>query len=138
MNDVGKIAERLEKMQRLSEWDADKIVKDSQTVAEALTKVTEEKLKTQIRKFLDLVRKIQIKVVHKPSEEFDKGSVVLLKPKIVYAVSKEKNLEPLMKVLLPAIDAVHTKEDFEKLIAFVEGVIAYHAYESKKKSKKEV
>lgn len=81
---------------------------------------------TQIRRFLDGVRKIDIK--SRGGEEFDREGVILLKPKLAYA-AKEKKLKPLMEVLEPAITAgSHSYSDFKKLLAFIEGIVAYHRF----------
>ncbi len=76
---------------------------------------------TQIRKFLDAVRKIQIK--------FDKDSVIMLKPKLAYTIGRHKNLKPLMQILDPAIDAgAKDEESFKKLVYLIETVVAYHRF----------
>jgi len=82
---------------------------------------------TQIRRFLDSVRKIDS--LSDKGRKFDPDSVILLKPKLAYAVGRNAGIRPLMEVLEPAITA-GSKEypDFKKLIALIEGIIAYHKY----------
>ena len=76
---------------------------------------------TQIRKFLDAVRRIQAK--------FDSDQVILLRPKLAYLVGREKKLKPLMAVLDPAImSAYKDRDSFQKLVYFIESIVAYHRF----------
>jgi len=76
---------------------------------------------TQIRKFLDAVRKIQV--------NFDKDNVIMLKPKLAYTVGRHKNLKPLMEILDPAIDAgAKDQESFKRLVQLIETIVAYHRF----------
>jgi CRISPR type III-A-associated protein Csm2 len=119
MNDVRKIAESLKKMRQLSEWSADEIVKNAESVANKLTQ-SRQQLDTQIRKFLDAMRQIERK--------FSKEKVVLLKPKLAYAVSRNPDLLPLFEVLEPAIDRVSNENEFKKLVSFMEAIVAYYKF----------
>lgn len=111
--------------------------------AERLVKLAEEMGKylvsvglktTQIRRFLDGVRRIDI--ASERGKSFDKDKVVLLKPKLAYAAGRQPTqLRPLMEVLDPAITAGGKDyESFKKLLAFVEGIVAYHRYHGGKDS----
>ena len=58
-----------------------------------------------------------------------KGSIILLRPKLAYAAGREEKIKPLMNVLDPAIKSgAESKENFEKLLRLIEGIIAYHRY----------
>ncbi len=130
MSGVESIVGRIKNMDSLAEWMAEDLVRDSKTVAQNLTKMSESDLNTQVRKFLDAVRKIEIvvKKTKEKEERFDREQVILLKPRIAYAVSRKKDLLPFFQVLDTAIDKVKDSKDFEKLVAFVESVIAYHRF----------
>lgn len=83
---------------------------------------------TQVRRFLDGVRKID--ALSDKGKKFNKDSVILLKPKLAYAAGRDKErIGPLMDVLEPAITAgAKTYEDFKRLVALIEGIMAYHKY----------
>lgn len=100
----------------------------------------------QIRKFLDAIIRIKVKISQekeKPNEQkpnkdsiekeiFKKieSDIVLLKPKLAYAAarnSRAKNAaDDLNDVMSKSIDKVHSLEDFERLVQFIESIIAYH------------
>ncbi len=117
---------QVKRMNNLKEWPEKDIVEASSAVAQSLISVSESDLNTQVRKVLDAVRRIELEF--KKSGKFPKGSVILLKPKMAYAVSRKSRLSVLMEILEPAIDKVKDEKDFQKLAAFVESVIAYHKY----------
>ena len=75
---------------------------------------------TQIRKFLDAVRKIQV--------NFNKDSIIMLKPKLAYTAGRHRNLKSFMQVLDPAIEATKDAESFKKLVQLIEAVVAYHRF----------
>ncbi|MCK9263941.1 MAG: type III-A CRISPR-associated protein Csm2 [Deltaproteobacteria bacterium] len=82
----------------------------------------------QIRRFLDAVRRIEASL-KKGNFEQIKGSVILLRPKLAYAAGREEKIKPLMNVLDPAIKSgAESRENFEKLLRLIEGIIAYHSY----------
>lgn len=85
-------------------------------------------LKTsQIRKFLDGVRKIDSHFDR--GKSFNRESVILLKPKLAYAAGRQASVKTLMEILDPAIDAgSDSYESFKKLVALIEGIVAYHKY----------
>ena len=58
--------------------------------------------------------------------------MVLLQPKLAYAAARQKAAKPLSDVMSIAIDKVHSKEDFERLVQFLESIIAYHKAEGGK------
>jgi len=110
----------------LSKLSADKLVSIADKVGKHLKDIG---LKTtQIRKFLDGVRKIdnQFKT---DKNKFQGELVILLKPKLAYAAGREEKVKRLMKVLDPAIDrGAKSYESFKKLLALIEGIVAYHRY----------
>jgi CRISPR-associated protein Csm2 len=125
---VSAIRKKLEpyKSTGLKNLSADELV----NIADEMGKYLESlDLKTtQVRRFLDGVRKID--AVSDKGKKFSKDLVILLKPKLAYAAGRDKEkLGPLMQVLEPAITAgSKTYEDFKRLIALIEGIMAYHKY----------
>jgi CRISPR-associated protein Csm2 len=83
---------------------------------------------TQIRRFLDGIRRIDVQ--SNKGKNFNSDMVILLKPKLAYAAGRdEKRVRPLMQILEPAITAgAKSYEDFKRLIALVEGIVAYHRF----------
>jgi CRISPR-associated protein Csm2 len=58
-----------------------------------------------------------------------------MKPKLAYAVGRNQDIKPLMDVLEPAITAgTKSYDDFKKLVALIEGIVAYHRYHDGKDS----
>jgi CRISPR-associated protein Csm2 len=87
----------------------------------------QNQLKTnQIRKFLDAVNRIKADLSE--DDDFSKveTEVVLLKPKLAYAAARQSSAQALSKVMSAAIDKVHSIQDFQRLVQFLESTIAYH------------
>lgn len=86
----------------------------------------------QVRKFLDAVNRLKADLAE--TGEFAKveTEVVMLKPKLAYAAARQRAAKPLNEVMSAAIDKVHSKEDFERLVQLVESIIAYHKAEGGK------
>ena len=80
----------------------------------------------QIRKFLDAINQIKIKLAVSNFSEEIENDVILLKPKLAYATAKQESVTKLNAVLSIAIDRVHNKDDFERLVQMIESIIAYH------------
>lgn len=122
---INEMKEKIMRYQKLKDMSAEEIV----TIAEKMGKyLKEEDLKTtQIRRFLDGVRRIDMQF--DKGKAFNKDSVILLKPKLAYAAGRQKSVKPLMDILEPAISAgAESYESFKKLVALIEGIIAYHKY----------
>ena len=86
-----------------------------------------EKLQTnQVRKFLDAINQIKNSLTEDNDFSKIETSVVLLKPKLVYAAGRQPAAKPLSDVLSAAIDKVHSTEDFKRLVQLIESIIAYH------------
>ena len=86
-------------------------------------------LKTsQIRKFLDAVNEIKSEGTQGKEADFFRSRCMLLKPKLAYAAGRQEEVKPLMAVLVPCIDRIHSKGDFTRFYQFVESIIAYHRY----------
>ncbi|KMW69879.1 hypothetical protein WN50_39770 [Limnoraphis robusta CS-951] len=132
-----------EKQRTLKSYPIRNLVKDMEAFGQFLK---EGGLKTnQIRKFLDAVNNIKIKLnlEIKDKGEKDKGEdaailisdcpkidaeLVLLKQKIAYASARQNAVKPLKEVMDAAIDKVQDSEDFERFFQMVESIIAYHKY----------
>jgi len=103
----------------------------------------EAKLTThQIRNIFSAVNRIR--VLWKKTEDFEKISreLILLKPKLAYQVGRmdkeneRKALKSLKDELDKAIDAVRKSQNKEQALAnffaFVESIVAYHRFYSRK------
>jgi CRISPR-associated protein Csm2 len=90
----------------------------------------QQKLETnQVRKFLDAVNRLKADLTEKGEFSAIETEVVLLKPKLAYAAARQRAAKPLGDVISAAIDKVHSKEDFERLVQLIESIIAYHKSE---------
>jgi CRISPR-associated protein Csm2 len=91
-------------------------------------------LKTnQIRKFLDAVNRLKVKLSQDEEAKFTtiEDEVVLLKPKLAYAAARQQSrynspVQPLADVIAVAIDHVDDTPDFDRLVQLIESIIAYH------------
>lgn len=92
-------------------------------------------LKTnQIRKFLDAVNRLKVKLAQDQEEKFStiETELILLKPKLAYATARKEDdrkinpVKPLNDVLSEAIDKVKDTPDFYRLVQLIESLIAYH------------
>jgi CRISPR-associated protein Csm2 len=102
----------------------------------------------QVRKFLDAINQIKARLpqieeevnrlnltdAEKTKLKFTKieVDVVLLKPKLAYAAARQDAVKSLNQVMSKAIDKVHSEEDFDRLVQFMEAIIAYHKAEGGK------
>jgi len=86
-------------------------------------------LKTsQIRKFLDAVKRIQTELRNR-RELPVRQRIVRLKPALVYATARQKrHLQDFSIVVNRAIDMVEDDKDFNYFVEFVEGIVAYHKF----------
>lgn len=138
------IVDRITKFTNFSEYGIRDLVQDAEKLGEDLK---QNRLETnQVRKFLDAVKRIKANLVDEVSEEQNLPKakpvdqvkknqklseanlidIILLKPKLAYAAARQRSAEPLQAVLNVSIDRVHTETDFERLVQFVESIIAYH------------
>ncbi len=93
----------------------------------------QQRLETnQVRKFLDAVNRLKAKLAETGEFSDIETEVVLLKPKLAYAVARQKAAKPLGDVISAAIDKVHNTEDFWRLVQLIESIIAYHKAEGGK------
>ncbi|MBC6431350.1 type III-A CRISPR-associated protein Csm2 [Nostoc sp. HG1] len=93
----------------------------------------QQRLETnQVRKFLDAINRLKADLTEKGEFSAIETEVVLLKPKLAYAAARQKAAKPLGDVMSAAIDKVNSTEDFERLVQFIELIIAYHKAEGGK------
>ncbi|ERT07680.1 hypothetical protein M595_2347 [Lyngbya aestuarii BL J] len=85
----------------------------------------------QIRKFLDAINQLKAKLIGNDFSAIE-TEVVLLKPKLAYAAARQDAVKALNGVMAEAIDKVHSKDDFERLVQLMESIIAYHKAEGGK------
>jgi len=144
------IEDYIKSLKFLKDYSIRDLVKHAQEFGPYLK---EQRLETnQVRKFLDAINRLKVKITQNADqsdqnteeknkkvlskEESNKKvfskiepEVVLLKPKLAYAAARQPAAKPLSKVISVAIDKVHSIEDFERLVQFIESTIAYHKAE---------
>ncbi len=115
------VAPRLpENLRELKNWPAEDMIQTAETLGRNL----ERNLDTQLRKVFDSFKKLEMDL----NLQFSRDEVLMLKPRLAYAVSRTAALRNLYRVLDQAIDRVYSLEDFKKLVQFVEAVLAYYKY----------
>jgi len=122
---IAEMKEKIKKYQKLKDIPAEELISIADKTGKHLK---DNDLKTtQIRRFLDGVRKIDVQFDR--GKAFNKDNVILLKPKLAYAAGRQQSVKPLMEILDPAISAgAESYESFKKLIALIEGIVAYHKF----------
>ncbi|OCR00226.1 type III-A CRISPR-associated protein Csm2 [Oscillatoriales cyanobacterium USR001] len=105
------------------------LVQHAQTFGPELKR---QRLETnQVRKFLDAINQLKAKLVGNDFSVIE-TEVVLLKPKLAYAAARQDAVKALNRVMSEAIDKVHSKADFDRLVQLMESIIAYHKAEGGK------
>lgn len=98
----------------------DEMVTDPKT---GKTRKTKGKLTTnQLRKFFGEVKRQQM-------QGYNETQFVLLKPKLAYAVGRDKGatkIKDFYEVMTNAIDMVHDEKTFKNFIMVFEAIVAYH------------
>lgn len=103
------------------------LVKDAEQFGPYLK---QQRLETnQIRKFLDAINQLKTTLAQNNDFSSIETGVVLLKPKLAYAAARQSSVKPLSEVMSKAIDKVKDTQDFERLVNFIESIIAYHKAE---------
>lgn len=101
--------------------DVDTLVCFAEVIGRELSDVS----KSQIRSLFDSIKRLEMEGVS------DSSKLVLLKPKIEYAVSRTGGLERFGKILSEAIDVVSEQEEFEeafeRFMNFFEAVLCYYS-----------
>jgi CRISPR-associated protein Csm2 len=123
------IVDRIEKFKTFSEYGIRDLVKDAEKLGAELK--TSGLDTNQIRKFLDAINQIKANLINETTASQDlfkkiEIDIVLLKPKLAYGAARQSAAKPFQEVLDVAIDKVHNILDFERLVQFIESIIAYH------------
>ncbi|NQE36641.1 type III-A CRISPR-associated protein Csm2 [Microcoleus asticus] len=116
---------------QLRNYEIRQLVKEAELLG---TYLKEQGLKTnQIRKFLDAVKRLKVKIAQDKEESFSviEDELFLLKPKLAYAAIRQQDrgsnpVKPLSDVISEAIDKVKDSPDFYRLVQLIESIIAYH------------
>ncbi|MDF5722100.1 MAG: type III-A CRISPR-associated protein Csm2 [Rhizonema sp. PD37] len=130
-NQIRKFLDAVNQIKAKIAQDEDKEIAQIQRTADA----EKEKIKLSLGTEQEINDKLEILQqnadVEKEKLIFSKieTDVVLLKPKLAYAAARQKAAKPLGDVMSAAIDKVYSKEDFERLVQFIESIIAYHKAE---------
>lgn len=88
------------------------------------TRTIEAMSTSQIRRFFGAVKRIQA--------DFDnlKGEIILLEPKLAYAVGRDENKSKIKKFyqeISPLLKAINEDEKkFKNFVSIVEAIVAYH------------
>ncbi len=118
------LTEGIKQLTLIKDW-GDYLAEDIKETQNGREKTKTGKLSTsQIRKFFGAIKRIQV------SFEKDKSEILLLEPKLAYAVGRDNNktkIKDLYNLLSPLIREI--KEDktrFNNFVNVVEAIVAYH------------
>ena len=130
LNIVDKIVNTIDSLKSLQTYPIRELVKHAEEFGPYLK---QQRLETnQVRKFLDAVNRLKADLTETGDFAKIETEVVLLKPKLAYAAARQRAAKPLGEVISAAIDKVHSKEDFQRLVQLIESIIAYHKAEGGK------
>lgn len=123
-----QIINEIQNLEHFHDYEVRQLVNQAEQFGRHLK---EQRLETnQIRKFLDAINRLKAKLAQNADQENLFSSVepeiVLLQPKLAYVAARQKAAKPLSDVISVAIKKVHTLEDFNRLVQFIEAIIAYH------------
>ncbi len=81
---------------------------------------------SQLRSFFSEIRRIELKEFEKSKSNF-----IMLKPKLVYAIARNKSKAPkqyelFKEVVESLLKKVDSEEKFKNFVLFMEAVVAYH------------
>jgi len=109
----------------LKDYIAEKLVKHAEELGKLLAAGREKEIsKRQIRLIFSAIKKMELR-------GFDRGRLLLLKPKLAYLYGKNRKLKQFKEIITICIDKVKDEDDFKKLVDFVEAILAYHkAYDN--------
>ena len=131
--EVESILEEIEDLKMLKDLGEKKFA-DEKGYADTIASRLRGMKTTQLRKFFDSIRKIKEELKDGRWEDVE-AEFYLLKPKIAHA--RGRNLIPeefneLMKVCMKKVDvgedSDEKKKNFEKMVEFLEAIVAYHRY----------
>jgi CRISPR-associated protein Csm2 len=130
--------QRITDLDHFKDYEIRALVEDAKELGSELANAG---LKTnQIRKFLDAINRIKANLIEvRKSKSFVdeeaareyyfeqiKIDIVMLQPKLAYAADRQSGVKPLQDVLDLAIFRVRCISSFERLVQFVESIVAYH------------
>lgn len=131
--EVSRVLKEIRSKEMLRELDVKEFA-DENGYADTLAKKFGRELKTtQLRKFFGAIKRIEGDLKEKRWDEI-KADFFLLKPKLANA--KGRGLIPeefyeFMKICMSKVDVGsdnEKKENFQRMIEFIEAVVAYHKY----------
>ncbi|MBC7230897.1 MAG: type III-A CRISPR-associated protein Csm2 [Actinobacteria bacterium] len=129
---TANVAGKIKSLRKMSELEVEDMITLAEEMGRRLSSREVDLKRSQIRRFLDAVKKIEAQVKRNP-EQFSRESLLLLKPKLAYATGrlregKNNPLGPFQEVIDPAIDRVKDYADFMRFANFMESIIAYHRF----------
>ena len=141
-----ELSNKIKNFSNFKEYKVRELVQDAEKFGPYLKN---KRLETnQIRKFLDAINRVKTtlsqididanntqqaerkdepkKLAEQAKFDYVEADIVLLKPKLAYAAARQNSAQPLSDVMSVAIDKVRSVQDFERLVQFIEAIIAYH------------
>ncbi|MFG6098458.1 type III-A CRISPR-associated protein Csm2 [Leptothoe sp. ISB3NOV94-8A] len=110
-------------LKSLKEYPVRDLVKHAEKLGPVLR---QQRLETnQIRKFLDAINQLKARLITSSFNEIE-ADIILLKPKLAYAATRQNAVEPLKRVMTAAIEKTRDEHDFKRLVQLIESIIAYH------------
>ena len=123
---AAEIAESISRLEHMKEMPADSIVAFGDKLGRFLA--SRVRLKTnQIRRFLDAVNRTKAEGTARMNIDF-RERAILLKPQLAYAAGRQDEVKPLMIALVPCMDRVWDRSDFESFVRFLDAILAYHRF----------
>ena len=130
---IDSIISRIQSMNSMSEYSP-KTFADIGGDADKIAKSVEDLKTTQLRKFFDELKQLELQLNEDGSTWSDvERKFYMMKPMLAYAKGRKlipDNFFKLMTVCMKKIDVQGTeqKENYNVFVKFVESIVAYHKY----------
>lgn len=120
--EIKRIVEAIGRLTSLNNLSANDLIQYAKTISRQLGG---EEVKTQLYKVLATFRRLEREFKR---SGFQSDKVRLLTVGLVWAASRHQKLNSFFPVMDAAINKVNNDKDFDKLVRFVEAIVAYNAY----------
>ncbi|GEM_PF-5765170 len=112
-----------EGLKPLKKWPAEELL----TAAEGLAGIgQEEAVRTQLYKILSSFKRLQREFLQQRA--FDRDRVRFLEVELAWTASKHGKLRDVCNAVMDKISLVQDERDFERLVRFIEAIVAFNAF----------
>jgi len=126
-NDINKVVNSVREIQEVKsfkEIDVEKVDAWGESLGKLLSRIVDLKT-SQIRRIFSEFKRIHTNI---RKGQFDKGKILLMKPKLAYVAGRHEEAKPLVEVLSEGIKKISDADDYNRMFQLFEAILAYHKY----------